>query len=195
MIVLALMFAVLVGGVTGLLGSWAGASGTSKSWRRVGIPVLLLLTFGILQVITVGIVSWMTILLMNLAWVYSIGYGIPSHDDAGSTLGRFFFRISGGSVDSNGYAVGQESEKKRANIFTRLSIGLLKIVGLIWIPIINGNWAVAVPALIMVALNTVIWGALVEDEGMFNFLHKDLLFEEFFRYYGDGCLAVIMMIV
>ena len=30
---------VILSGVCGLLGSWAGASGTSKSWRRVGIPV------------------------------------------------------------------------------------------------------------------------------------------------------------
>ncbi len=74
--------------VGGLLGSIGGADNSSKMYRRFFIPALLTsYAFSNTESIFV-----LTILSMMAA--LSLGYGIPSSDDEGSFIGRFFYKIT-----------------------------------------------------------------------------------------------------
>jgi len=69
---------------------WAlgGAAGTSKSWRRIGVAlscaILISLNLSRLQPMLGAVSGWA---------VLSIGYGIPSANDEGSTVGKIFYKI------------------------------------------------------------------------------------------------------
>lgn len=116
----------------GLLGSFAGSEGTSKNWRRIGIPML----FTICAFIELK--SFWVILLMIQSACLSMGYGIPDYKwyytggDEGSTLGRFWYNIF--SKDEN------EHKTFWANVFTRGTIGILISLSFLVIPILKGNW-------------------------------------------------------
>ncbi len=105
----------------GLLGSLGGADNSSKSYRRFFIPALLT-SFAFSNTYSVFVI---TIMFMSLA--LSMGYGIPSEDDAGSFLGRFFLKLF-------------KENHKLADIATRGTIGKLISISLISIPIIKNNW-------------------------------------------------------
>lgn len=72
---------------------WAlsGAPGQEKLWRRLGVPVLVAL--GIYLHTHTNIIFFG---ILPAFGALSIGYGIPSTQppDAGSALGRFWFKIS-----------------------------------------------------------------------------------------------------
>ena len=95
---------LVIGAICGLLGAYAGADGTSKAWRRYGIP-LVLTAVGAL------FLHWWALLFMFLPVVLSRGYGIPDPTDEGSTLGKFFYKI----VKGNSFL---------ANLYVRSVIGL-----------------------------------------------------------------------
>ncbi len=83
----------------GLLGSLGGADNSSKSYRRFFIPALLT-SFAFSNTYSVFVI---TIMFMSLA--LSMGYGIPSEDDAGSFLGRFFLKLFKEREDNNNRSV------------------------------------------------------------------------------------------
>lgn len=171
---LKILIALFFGIVCGLLGAYAGADGTSKAIRRLGIPIMLTVTaFIVLE-------NLIVILILNLIWVYSLGYGMPDNDN-GSTLGSFWY-----------YVVGEQEYV--ANILTRATIGLAKICGLIIIPIITCNWALAIHCFIIVILNTIIHGAIIKNGGMFKIFSKDCLREEYHRYFMDGYIALLLIL-
>jgi hypothetical protein len=131
------MMKVKVSGILGLivvalgavLGALGGAENSSKSFRRVLIP-LILTGFAYLNTQSILVLT-----IMTMCFTLSIGYGIPSfnsvifpaNNDEGSALGRFWFILF-------------NKNEILANIFTRGTIGLLIGLSLISVSIINHNW-------------------------------------------------------
>jgi hypothetical protein len=131
------MMKVKVNGILGLiivalgavLGALGGAENSSKSFRRVLIP-LILTGFAYLNTQSILVLT-----IMSMCSALSLGYGIPSPPsypdtvpgDYGSALGRFWYNLF-------------KKNEILANIFTRGTIGLLIGLSLISIPIINHNW-------------------------------------------------------
>ena len=83
---------------TSFLWAFGGAAGTSKSWRRWGVP---LVTCSALALVTW---SWLPLLsIIPFYGVLTLGYGIPSVNpypkgDKGSWLGRLCTWLMTGSV-------------------------------------------------------------------------------------------------
>ena len=94
-----MLIKILLGVTCGFLGAWGGAEGTSKNFRRVGIPVIISLALWNLW----GLLLWIPL---------SMGYGIPCFNDKGSLIGRFFYKLTNES-------------QFWASVFTRMVIGLL----------------------------------------------------------------------
>ena len=142
----------------GLLGAYSGAEGTSKAFRRFGIPLLVLAFSGFyLRDIRV-----FGVLLMSLP--LSMGYGVPSPgEDKGSFIGRLYYKLT----KSNHYLT---------NLLTRGTVGLLISLSLIVIPIIKGNWLVyIIGSLVIIGVYaTLSW----RDLGIFEWRGKKLLKSE-----------------
>ena len=85
--------------VCGFLWAFGGAAGTSKSWRRWGVPLAVC--------VAIALTRWSWIPLVSIVpffAVLTIGYGIPSvnpipEGDAGSWLGRLCTKMITGSVN------------------------------------------------------------------------------------------------
>jgi len=107
----------------GLLGALGGADKISKSWRRIGIPLLIT---GIAYYVTESI---LVLTIMFMSFPLSKGYGIPDETDEGSSLGRFYYKLFKGNHFF-------------ADTFTRGTIGLIIGLSLISIPIITKNWLI-----------------------------------------------------
>ena len=81
--------------LSGFLWAIGGADGTSKNWRRIGVPLVICL-----PMLPVGLI----ILLSGLAFhlTLRIGYGIPTYlsdgtcVDKGSDVGRIWWKLCGG---------------------------------------------------------------------------------------------------
>jgi len=179
-IVLKVMCAAIFGVVCGLLGAYAGADKTSKSWRKIGISLLMaLFAVSILK-------NWWAFFCLLFAYPYSSGYGIPDGLpplDQGSTIGNYWY-----------YKLNMDPD--RANKATRWTIGTLKLLGVICLPIITGNWLLAAILIPAMVCNTALWGAYIEGEGMFTLpiLGTKCLWEEFYRYCGDGFVVMLLIL-
>lgn len=161
----------------GLLSAWGGATGTSKAWRRWGIPVLLS-AFGF------AFVKWWALLLMILVIPYSIGHGIPSKNDEGSTLGQFWYNVWGDNL-------------KMVDICVRLTVSALKCLSYIIIPIITGSWTgYALSACFLTGMNVLFGGdAIIRNEGEFKVFGKYLLWEEFILGFSDATAITLFIII
>ena len=117
-------------GIIGFLGAFAGSDGTSKMWRRAGIPALTTVVAYVTLGFQLGwIKSLLSITCMSLWGALAIGHGIPSDNDEGSVLGRFYYRLF-------------KENHLLADIFTRGTIGIIQSISLISLPILKGNWFV-----------------------------------------------------
>jgi hypothetical protein len=95
-------YALCLAPATSWLWAKSGAPNSNKFYRRIGVPLLTAAFTGL----------WWSI---PGAWaLLSMGYGIPSTQppDEGSTLGKFWFKVCGGS-------------EKLAHIATRSTIYIL----------------------------------------------------------------------
>ena len=101
----------------GFLGTFAGSEGTSKNWRRIGIPLI----FTICAFIELK--SFWVILLMVQSACLSMGYGIMDEYDEGSSLARFWLKIL--------------KNKSLLNYFVRGTIGLGISLSFLIIPILR----------------------------------------------------------
>jgi hypothetical protein len=117
------ILAVLTPLAGAILGALGGADKSSKLYRRIGIPVLLV---GQAYVTLENI--YVLIIMTMCGWL-SMGYGIPGNGDAGSALGRFWYKL----FKQNHFL---------ADIFTRGTIGVLIASSLVVIPILKHNWIV-----------------------------------------------------
>ena len=164
----------------GLLGAFAGADGTSKAYRRFGLPILHLIT-AIIKYwhLSVGFIIFHAIGL-------SLGYGIPSYnsdgtlEDAGSKIGAFWYKAL-------------KNNHRKADLATRMTIGLLKAIPFVIIPILTGKWLIYAIVAVLAILVNVIIGGLLHPKGMITVLKKELLLEEFYIYFGETLLYQILI--
>jgi hypothetical protein len=165
----------LIGLVGGLLGAWGGADNTSKSWRRICIP-LIITACAYYELQNLWVVT-----IMSLAGGLSLGYGIPSSDgDKGSSIGRIWYKIFKGN-------------HLLADIGCRAHIAFIKSVALLSIPIIKGNYILYGIISLGTIINDVLWGGIIHPKGMFTLFGKKLLWEEFLIYFVNTVLALILI--
>ena len=163
--------------ITGLLGSLGGSEGVSKMWRRLGVPLLLV------SIALLVLNNWWVLTIGLLGVVFSIGYGqISINDPVPSKLGKFFYDKFNGNL-------------RLSEMATRGTLGLLQGLCLLCIPIIKGNWQMYFMISIGIFLVNVIFGgeAIIKKEGMFTFLGKKLLWEEFWIYFFLALLTCILI--
>jgi len=166
---------VLVGWICGLLGSWAGADGTDKNWRRILIPAIL----AVLAIVYAG---WWAVTVGLIGFVFAIGYGIPDENDPeGSTLGGFVYR----------HIANQDMFA--SNLITRGIIGLLAGVSLLSIPLLTGSWIFYTAECLLIIATYVMFGAIVHNEGTFEFKGKELLWEEYMIYFWVGFISASLI--
>jgi len=146
----------------GFLGGWAGAEGTSKNWRRIGIPVIIALA------------KWNWWGLLSAAPL-RLGYGIPDGPpplDQGSLIGRFFY-----------YKVTKENPFWAA-VCTRFVIGVL-LGGTIAV-VVRNIWPIPILGITMP-----LFGAVIKTEPQIKVFGKVLNTEEIIIYAimgGCACL-------
>jgi len=163
--------------VAGLMGAWTGAGG-SKLWRRFVIPLMCtVFAYVIYQ-------NLWCIMMMTMAFVYSLGYGIPTPPtDQGSPLGRFWYNIFNGNVTL-------------ATAFTRATIGVFLGLSVIAIPAITGHWWPPYGIIfLLLVLNQVFWTVFMHNLGSFPFLGRMLLREEFYIYLCDTALITTLAVI
>lgn len=76
--------------ICAFLGAYGGKAGTSKAWRRFGIPVALTILLAPSQHL-----FKYALCFLGMSIPLSLGYGIPDEHDEGSTLGVIFYNIFG----------------------------------------------------------------------------------------------------
>jgi hypothetical protein len=157
----------------GLCGAVGGADNSSKSIRRILLP----LTYsGYMYQQTENIMSF---LLMFFSLAFSMGYGIPDETDKGSVLGRFWYKIT-------------NKNHSLSDIFTRGTIGITEIIILTTIPLLYKNWIpyIVSSAIILLANICVSWRNL----GCVTMFNRKLLWSEIMLY-GFISLAISITIV
>jgi len=109
-------WAVLLAFITSLLWALTGA-GYSKLLRRVGVPLAACLFVALVRQYYPIFVS------LPLAMIpLSLGYGIPSQNDAGSPLGRFWYSLNPANADVF----------TRATIYILLWLAFFPLLLLVW---------------------------------------------------------------
>ena len=180
MTLLYIVVVLFVGCVTGLLGAYGGAKGTSKNWRRVGIPVFLFYIIG------GATQSWIIPLISSILLYIAttLPYGIPSVTDSGGEIGRFFYLMTHNIITTD--------------IYTRLTVGLA-YSSICLTSLILGNFPIAFLCIIGITANTVWWGAIA---GNFRPIIIDIFgwkpyinTTEFLIWFGVGALSVVGLCV
>lgn len=161
----------------GLFSAMAGSDKFKKYWRRFVIPIILIIN----SLILTG--NWLMISLLALAIPLSMGHGIPSKDDDGSTLGKLAAKFTNNST--------------KQDILVRSMLGILKGLSCLAIPVISGNYAIYAVFMIIITAGTVIFGgnAIVKNEGYFNFLGTKMLWEEFIIAAIDTLLIICLIYI
>lgn len=148
----------IIGGILGALG---GTDNSSKLFRRFSLPLSLGgLAWSHLH-------HWSTFCILLMIPILHIGYGIPSPDDEGSWLGRFWFKIF-------------KSNLLLSNIATRGTIGSLLAWTLFPIILIKHNYLIGIIGIYLIKFVFALlsW----RDLGGFEFQGKRLLWSEFIPY-------------
>ena len=182
MFIIKLVFFLLSYIIGALAGSYAGAEGTEKNVRRIGIPVMI--TFGAIAVLYIhfGAVAWFALTIMSMCGVFAIGYGIPDDTDEGSALGKFWYKIT----NKNHFL---------ADVFTRLTIGIACSVSLLSIPLISNLMVAYLIGCAIIIFHYVMFGAIIKNEGTFIFCNKECLFEEAYIYGAISGVAGILLLI
>jgi len=167
--------------ICGILGSLGGAEKSSKLFRRIGIPLVLLVVYSFYSR------SFWSMLILCYIWPLCTGYGIPDppdrpNPDKGSPIGRFWL-----SKTHQNYFM--------ADILTRSTIGTMFaiILGLIAIwrrnPFVYAySGSMCITGL---ALTPIIWNKL----GSFSLFGKKLLWGETIIYWIISIAALIQVIL
>lgn len=167
-------FLVIIPIAAGLLAAWAGAEGTSKLWRRLGVPLLTVISgFFILKTIAAAF-------LLARALPMTLGYGIPDATDKGSAIGQFWHKIF----------KGQET---LTAIYTRATIAAIECASIIIIPLATGHWAAYAIACEAIIATHILFGAIIGKEGTFKFFGKTLLVEEFLIHGANTLIINILL--
>ena len=166
--------------ICGYLGAYGGAEGTTKAFRRYGIPAFIAVLCGIFLR-----VPWV-IAVFGFAGVSSIGYGIPSKNDEGSTLGAFWF-------DCCDFA-DKHLRPVLATILTQATLGVAYASNMVILALFAKNMGI-LPALsgVVIAGNalTVVW----DKFGQYSLFGKKLLWSETIRFGITGAAYVAISIL
>lgn len=157
----------------GFLGAWGGADHTSKMWRRLCIPFMLAsLAYNRTENL------WI-VMILSMIGSLSMGYGIPSSTDSGSSLGKFWYTRFKGNI-------------LLSNIFTRFTISVMFACNLLIIPIFYSNWNIYLPACLILSIiySTFSWMNL----GQFTFNNKKLNWSEFISYFTLSLISSIIIL-
>lgn len=172
-----IILTIFIGLICGLLWSYAGAEGTSKLYRRLGVSLILSV------VSCLVLKNYWCLTVLPLLWgATALGYGIPTHDDEGGTIGKFWNKI---------FKDGDDGILTR--IFTRLTVGIAYAVSFISIPLIVGNWIKFIIYSSVIISSSVLFGALIKREGTFKLFNKNLLVEEFLIGFSVGICSILML--
>lgn len=164
-------FTAITGAILGALG---GAEKSSKLFRRIGIPILLLL-MGVL------FKNYAAILIALYIPIFYVGYGIPDANDSGSFLGRFWYKI----FSKNSFL---------ADIFTKATIGILFSIILVIIAILQHNAKLLFITVPITILSHVVFGGLIQGLGEIKLFKKKLLGVDLLRYFFLTLAAAIQLI-
>lgn len=171
-----LSIAVSLAVIGGLMGMYSGSYGTSKAWRRYGIP-LLIITYGLL------FKGWWPMMSLLFIPILSQGYGVPDINDDGSRLGDFWYGIIG-------------SNYIWVDIAVRGSIGLMLVLSCIYAPIISGAWLTYLFVSLGFLLIHILFSAIIEGEkvitnGDYTFLVEDLIVYTNITAYGIWMASMV----
>ena len=107
------VYALALAPIAALL--WALGGSVKKAYRRIGVPVAVAIFLSLV------LSEWIrpALTIPGAFGILSIGYGIPSTQppDAGSVLGRFFFKLS----------------PRWADVLTRGSIFVMLALNYFWV--------------------------------------------------------------
>lgn len=148
------------------LGTYAGSHGTSKNWRRIGIPIAISI-YGLMSVGFWGLLGLLTTIPLRM------GYGIPSSTDEGSRFGKFFSKFT--------------KNERILDILVRGTIGIIFSLTLIYFPIIIGFWDDYLFGSIVIVGGYVLFGALIGNEGKIEHKKYQFLLEDVYIY---TCVAI-----
>jgi hypothetical protein len=157
--------------ICAILGAIGGSVDGDKAYRRVLIPILITgFAFGYTE-------SILTLTILFMITIFSIGYGIPDSTDKGAALARFWASIIGHDRFS---AYDVDVNSIWLNVLTRGTIGLLIALSLFSIPIIKHNWLnyFVCGMGIMIAEAFFSW----QDYGTYTLLNKNLSWAESITY-------------
>lgn len=160
---------------SGLFGSWGGAEGTSKGWRRFGVSGLLATVGGFYKK------SFKPTIISFWSVIMSMGYGIPDATDEGSTLGRFWFKIFKGN-------------RKFTDLGVKFTLGSLFSVVLVGLGFLQNNLGTLKITVPIAIGSHVVFGGFIEKMGEFSLFGKKLTFIEFFRYGFLGLAGIIQIL-
>jgi hypothetical protein len=158
--------------IGGFLGAMGGSIDGDKSYRRIFLPMLITsLAFG-----ETG--SILTLTILSMIGILSMGYGIPGEGDSGSFLGSFYASL-----------FGQNSIW--TNMLTRGTIGVFISLTLISIPIIKKNWLIY----LLCGLGICIVNALISwrNFGSYHLFGKKLSWVETITWGLITLLAIIII--
>ena len=129
----------------GLLYAIAGSDNTPKQIRRFGIPVLL--TF----FVWLSLRNIWVITCLSSIGVFSIGHGVPDKTDAGSALGRFWYKIFKGNHRMTDY-------------FVRGTKAFFFALSFLSIPVLKDSWLVysILTAILTVSIASIAWRGIGE---------------------------------
>ena len=157
--------------LTGLLGCWAGAEHTTKGWRRVGIPIVLSIT-------AYFYMGFFGLLYLLLFAPLCLGYGrFDPTDDKPSTIGLFAYKLL-------------PTKPMLQDVLIRFTVSLLVWASLLGVAIVRGTWLMYGVLGAVYVITNILFGALIEKEGMFKLFGKDLLWEEAIIYACLGATSI-----
>lgn len=160
-----------------LLGAYGGQG--HKSYRRIGVPVILTL------LALLYLKNWRVLTILSMIGVLSMGYGIPCPDDDDpSAIGKFwyeFFSLSHWKL-----------RPILANMFTRGTIGSLVGLSLLSIPIIKSNWIIYIIGLFFIEMGYSFFSW--RDLGVIQFDNDNYLLKSDLITYGIIGLATAIII-
>jgi len=158
----------------GLFGAWGGSSKTSKGWRRYGIP-------GLINVIGLSYKKLKSFIIWAWSGIMSIGYGIPSKGDSGSSLGRFWFNLFKGN-------------RKLADVGTKFTLGFMFAIVLAIVGIFKGNLDLLKITVPLAIGSHVIFGGIINKMGIFKLFGKELTWIEMLRYLTLTLAGIIQIL-
>ncbi len=162
---------IIIAFMSAILGAYAGAEGTSKNWRRIGLPLILTIT----AYLTLKNIWTLVLFLLFLPFI--MGHGIPCWNDEGSLIGRFWYNL----IKKYNPSLPEALVQEYTNYPTRGLKGLIISLILSCIPFIKDNWTIYIICSLGIILTYtfISW----KDFGVYYLFGKQLLWVDTYTYF------------